>query len=221
MNRAELRNHVRFLTLIEPHEVSDAEIDGLLAEAYNNLSTRADWVWSYLAKNEHVGAGSIVIRLENPDIDWSRSGWVVDNVIDRESGRDLRLISVEQAHRLTDGRLHRGDPEFYHITYERHSARIVLHPTPTRAMEYRVVWRHGLKWRDNEEPPFHISFHEILADWAIQRIWEREEDMDKAEQYRLRYEARLIDMMRFYNEAGSDRPRIFGEFQHSYPVPGR
>lgn len=216
MQRKALRDRVRFLSLIEPHEVSDDELDGLLNEGYNTVLTRAEWPWSLKNTGVNVRAGHRSYEIGSEGT--SKAATVVG--IYREDGSHLRSMSTEQALRFAG--TERSSPTMFTVTHEEKHFRVTLIPEPDRDEFLEVVYRGGMIFDpgDTAEPPWHFAFHEMLADFAIYRVWEREEDLGRSEQYRARFELRLTEMLRFYNQQTEDRPRIFGEFPRPYPGVG-
>ena len=214
MNRKQLRERVRFLTLVEPHDVSDADLNALLDEGFNNVLTRAEWPWSINNVEIDVTAGDWSYDVGSEG--WSKAATVV-GVYHDDNKSHLRSMSVEKALRYYRDRT--GRPEAFTVTHERQHFQITLLPIPDQDEKIWVVYRGGIHFStgDGDQPPWHFAFHEMLADWAIYRVWEREEDMDKSEDYRNRFELRLIEMEQFYNVQSEDRPMIFGETQSAIP----
>jgi len=90
---------------------------------------------------------------------------------------------------------------------------LYIWPKPATTDTLDVYYYEHPAWgaTDSDEPPFESSFHTAIADWALSRLWEEEEDIEKADDYRQRFEVRLNRMEKFYNTEMVSRPMIFGE----------
>jgi hypothetical protein len=63
---------------------------------------------------------------------------------------------------------------------------------------------------DTDSPEFDPSFHLILADYSIARVWEREEDIGKMEAADQRFDQGIERMAQFYLNRAEDTPLIMG-----------
>jgi hypothetical protein len=89
---------------------------------------------------------------------------------------------------------------------------IRIYPTPAAADTMRVFYyvHPAFDSADDDVPPFDDAFHTVLVDWALCRLWEQEEDMDKSGDYRAKFEMKLSRMTKFYNTEMLDRPMVYG-----------
>jgi hypothetical protein len=96
--------------------------------------------------------------------------------------------------------------------WARGESQIKLWPTPgtTDNLDVYYYGDPGFGATDPSEPPFNEVFHEMLADWAMVRLWEQEEDFDKSDRYRGRFESKLLRMADFYATHMQQRPMIVG-----------
>jgi len=200
MKRSEIRDQVRFLSLIEEREVSDSQLDTLIDEGYDVIEGREAWTWATVPKpalvQTTVGADRYLIP----------SFTHILAVIGRESGLQLRSVSRQEL--ALNAWEKYGTPEIFTVE----GRKIVLSPIPDETCQnFDVVYTAKGAWNpEDDSPPFESEFHSMLADWALHRLWEREEDFDRSDRYRSRFEARLSDMNHFYSTRTKDRPLIFG-----------
>lgn len=200
MNRSELRQQVRFLSLVEAHEIDDGQLNILLDEAYSVVESRRTWPWAVVTKPAKIETQMGVEEYAIPDFSH------VVTIVDLETNDQLRSVSSQ------DLAMNAWEQYAVPQVYTVEANKITLSPIPDKdGRMYDVVYTRLKNWPCDEDiPPFEVQFHTVLVDWALHRVWEREEDFRKSDDYRARFETRLADMIGFYNSRTKDRPLIYG-----------
>lgn len=93
-----------------------------------------------------------------------------------------------------------------------------LWPTPAAVVTYYVDYRRALVTlvNDTDEPPLPAEFHDLLADYARYREWEKKGDTDRAGIAKARYDGRLAQL-KYRTQTGPDDVPIMGR----RPLVGR
>ncbi len=204
MQRDEMRTLIRDIARIGTHDVTDANLDTFLDEGYGEVVTNRNWPWGYSltpqtitmisGTDEYVLNSAVKQVLAVVEVDQryaleaiSQSEWARTKERINSTSRPQRFV-------FTRGTLH-------------------LFPVPGNTDDLDVYYYEhpAFAAADASEPVFHDSFHTILVDWGLSRMWEQEEDFDKAESYRARFEIKMERMGKFYNDEVLDRPMIYGD----------
>lgn len=208
MQRLELRQFVRDLTLVESHEASDQLIDTFLKEGYDKVIHRRKWSWLRQLPETitSTGAPFDLTTLTVPVLAIADLSPVAENQI------SLHQISrSEMTFFLRARPLHVNRTQFYWVEGT------TLYTDPqTDAGEQLIISYYGDPgWTDGDnEIPTAIPQHwhsPTLGNYATHRLWERQEDLDKSDAYLGRYEVAISEMLVEENTQNRDRPKIFGE----------
>jgi hypothetical protein len=200
MKRSELIHQIRFLSMTEAHDVSDPDLNMLIDEGYGVLESKRAWPWAVQTKPYTIQTTGGIEDYALPEFSH------ILTVMKHDGTLQLRSASPQEyAVRAWE---HYGEPQVYTIQ----DSRIFLSPIPQEnCYPYDVIYTKPARWRLlSDKPPFEEQFHSILVDWALHRLWEREEDFRRSDDYRARFEARLMDMEKFYNTRQQDRPLVYG-----------
>jgi hypothetical protein len=208
MTRAELRQYVRDLTLTQSHEVSDSLVDIFLQEGYFKLVTRHHWSWLHQDPHEFV-PGTGVFDLEafpvHPVIA------IYDLAPSVGSNLPLTQITRSESTFFLRTRPIGRAARFYFVEGQN----LYFDPEPNDDEAFVCSYYADDGWDAGPDvvpgrvpEAFHTS---ILANYAIGRVWERQEDLDKADAYLGRFEMGIIDMTTQENTVNEDRPKVFGE----------
>ena len=200
MDRAALTNLVRKITRTETHDVADATLDLYLDEGYAEIVSNRPWPWTYVDTPEDV---TLVAGTNEYDLDDTVRRVVT--VIELEQRYALTNISINDWARRQESISSTSRPVWY--VYQ--NGKLKLWPVPATTDTLQVYYHAFPVWVA-DDPAFDASFHTAIADWAMSRLWEQEEDMEKADDYRQRFEVKLNRMGKFYNTEMLDRPMIFG-----------
>lgn len=201
-NRAAIRDYVRQQTLIEEDDWGDDKIDAVINQGLRRLSTRFDWPWLAATSTLSVVAGTTSYALPT---DLRKT-----EAITRQD-RTGRLVEVSpwEISGKYGGDLPSGTPTSYFV----HGRTLYLDRVPTEAITYDWLYYTSptALSNDTDSPEFHEEFHLILADYAIAKAWEREEDFTKAGDAMQAFTDQVEEMAAFYLDLAKDRPVVVGE----------
>ncbi len=212
MDRLELRTLVRGITRTEEQDVADANLDVYLDEGYSEVVSNREWPWGYSLTPVTVPmiVGTNVYTLDD-------TVKRVLAVIELEQRYPLKSVSQSDWARTQESIDSSSRPVWYTFT----NKNLHIWPVPATTDSLDVYYYEHPVWggTDTDEPVFESSFHTIIADWAMSRLWEQEEDFEKADDYRQRFEVKLARMAKFYNTEMIDRPMIYGGGQSTSSAP--
>jgi len=201
----------RELAVVNTYQVSDALINSFLDEGYFTLLTRRDWPFA-------IGEEVVTAVPGQSTYDLDPSATKVMNVLDQEDDTYLRSTTAERIEVMLNSTVATTTPLVFYFNPGSDATTPVapflkLFPIPADTRTWQVVYRtlpiFGAG--DDDTPPFNAAFHSCLVDWATYRIWEKEEDLDRSDASRARYETRVNELIEFYNVTTEDRPMIYGQ----------
>jgi len=204
MTRVELRQFVRDQAIVNDTEVPDALVDQYLNEGFSRVINRRVWPFAKGSEDLTSVAGQKVY----PFVGSPRS---IISVLDVTNRFYLRSMPFERFVVADNSYLSSTTTptDFYFD-----EAELSLFPVPAVDGDLYTVWYRTAPTfaaGETEEPPWSEGYHTIIADWATSRVWEHEEDMDRADLYRARFESTMMELDRFYNIRTEDRPMIYGQ----------
>lgn len=201
-NRSAIRDYVRQQTLIESDDWGDDKIDAVINQGLRRLSTRFDWPWLAASTTLSVTTGTTSYTLPT-DLRKTAS-------LTRTDKRQ-RLVEVSPWEILGKwgGDLPTGTPTSYFV----HGRTMHLDRVPSEDITYTWLYYTTPTMLDNDtdEPEFASEFHLMLADFAIAKAWQREEDFEKAQDAMDSFNSAIEEMAAFYLDLGKDRPIVLGE----------
>lgn len=193
--------------MMEEHDVSDADIAVFLDEAYHHVLRKQDWSWA----NTDPIATVVPTVIDQDHI--VVSGYQrIYTVFYPEDEVKLEMVSLSSWSAITDTQAARTDPRFW--AFDPSPNKVYLFPTPSSILSLKVYGQTSPLFDTStptSTPPFDVSFHTTLVDWVLHRLWEREEDFEKSDDYRGRFEVQLLDMVGYYNTVQQDSPIIYGD----------
>lgn len=199
--RSDIRDYVRQQTLVEQDDFADAKIDVLINQGLHRLSARFEWPWLATSTTLSVVAGTTEYTMPT---NLTRTLSIV------RQDKQQRLIEVAaNVIQATYGAsLPSGTPQMYFL----HGRTMYLDRVPTENITYDWLYFRTPSTLDNDTdvPEFAEEFHYVLADWAISRVWRREEDFTKAEDAEQDFSNGIEEMARFYLNVSRDGPVVFG-----------
>jgi len=199
-----MRALVTDIARIDSNDITDADLDRYLDEGYSEVVSNREWPWTYSLTPETVTmvSGTDKYTLTSAV---KRVVAVVETVL----GYPLEMVSQIDWARRKDALSATTDPRIFVFT----RGTLHLWPVPATTDDLDVYYYEHPAWGalDTDEPVFDSAFHTVLVDWALSRIWEKEEDFDRADIYRSKFEIKMSRMTRFYNTEMSDKPMIYGE----------
>jgi len=201
---AELRTYVRHMTLVELDDITDAELTAFLNEGYRRLANRFPWPW--LQETATITTVAAQADYARPT-DLRRVVAIVEDAEDRRLAR----LSFEQAISKWGGDFPDGEKASWYYLYHN---KINLVPTPDAAAKtYTVYYQKAITplANDVDVPEFDIEYHYSLATYAVARVWEHEEDIDKSTYFDARFAMEVDEMASMYIKEAEDYPRVYGE----------
>lgn len=200
--RADIRDWVRGQTLVEPDDYDDSKVNNIINQGIRDLAVRFDW--PFLAKTATV---SLVVGSDTYALpaDMLKLGAVT------LVGTSTRLAETSPSRVWEDegDNPSTGTPDRFWLW----GNSIVVRPIPdsTGTLKFWYYRSPQLLNNDTDSPEWSPEFHMVLADYAAQMLWEREEDFEKASVHAQRYAAGVESMARFYLNRAGDAPMIVGE----------
>jgi hypothetical protein len=196
----------RSLGQLTTFQIDDTTIGTYLDEGYDEVVARREWPWSFVLTPETVemvsGQGEYAL-----DAKVKRINGVVD-VVQR---RDLESVGIADWVRRQERIEGTSRPMIW--TFSKQT--LFVHPLPATTDDLDVYYYEHPAWigigDGDDVPPFDPAFHTMLVDWILHRAWEQEEDFQKSDDYRGRFEARMGRMINFYNDQQGDFPKIYGQ----------
>ncbi len=201
--RAELRTLIRAIGRFQTHDVSDSTMDTYLDEGYREVVSSREWPWCYITTPQ-------TITMVSGTAEYAINAAVkrIISVVNVDQKYPLRKVSQSDWANVQNQVTGSTHP----VAWTMGNRTLHVWPTPGTTDDLDVYHYGHPAWAaaDATEPAFDEAFHEMLANWALSRLWEQEEDMEKADDYRARFEVKLIRMGKFYDSELSQRPAIFG-----------
>lgn len=206
MTLAELRAWVRRTTLVTSSELSDSDLNSIMAQGLADIAARYDWPWAYKTATISLVDGTSEYSLPADTMK-------IDELVYDAEGKTRLARTTIQAVKAEFGDVV-GDsdlPDRYYLTA---GDKIVFVPTPDAAKTVNVFYYATpdptLFDADGEEPPFHSAFHLAIAEFAASTVWDSLEQEDRGGFYLQRYLDTLNRMALFYDARLPDEPMVVG-----------
>lgn len=201
-NRAAIRDYVRNQTLIEQDDWGDDKIDAVINQGLRRLSTRFEWPWL-------AATTTLTLAADSSSATFPTDLMKVEAIT--RVGYAGRLVEVSPHEILgtRGGSIASGVPTAYY----RHGRDMFFDRIPSEDIDFTVLYykQASTMENDTDEPEFTEEYHLILADYAVAKAWEREEDFTKADEAMNDYEAGVEQMAQFYLDIARDKPIVIGE----------
>ena len=198
----QLIDRVRTKTMVGTSELADTGMILWFNDAADEISNRFDNPWlvgvedivSVAAQASYTPAADIVS--------------IIAIVVDGETGRLVPVTRTEVLQRYGDA-VPSGTPKFYYLW----DGDIYFLPTPDAAKTYHInlIGLPVLFTATTDEPAMLASFHNVLADYVEARVWEREEEFEKALQAQSRFEMGVRSMRLAYQSQTNRQPWALGD----------
>lgn len=206
MNRGNIRDAIRRQTLNNASDISDADLNDVIDEAYYVVSQAADWPWLETSTNVSVTANTVEYALP---ADFARLQGIV------RSGKQKRLSQISFEYYLD--RYGNNPPTstegvWFYIRGDNFG--IVPVPSANEANAYILYYfkTPTLMAADTDQPEWTPAFHHILVDYGVYRVFYREEYFQEAETAFQHFMAGLGQMMSFYNRRNNQNyPLVVGD----------
>lgn len=211
---AAIRDFVREQTLIEIDDWSNAKVLNVINEGIREVASRFRWPFLSASAQISVTAGTQSYALASIASDVQRIAAIIDN------DRRVKLQEIEPQFAW---KVYGGDAPASNeaSAFYLWGNTLYLLPTPD-ANESNAYTMFYYKTptelsNDTDVPEWSSQFHMMLAEYAIARVWEREEDFQKAQAAQSRFDSRVEQMARHYLNRVEDEPLVFGEGKYVRP----
>lgn len=203
-----IRDFVREQTLIEADDWSNTKIDNVINEGIREVASRFRWPFLASSAQVSVTSGTQSYALSGIASDIQRIAAIIDN------DKRVKLQEIEAQYAW---QVYGGDPTTsdeatgFYIWGD--TLYLVPSPTATETDAYTLFYYKSPTelTNDTDTPEWSSQFHMLLAEYAIARVWEREEDYSKSAAAQGRFDARVEQMARHYLNRVEDEPLIYGE----------
>lgn len=201
---SDLRTVVRHQTLAETDDVSTALLNTYLNQGYYELSLAFDWPWV-----QETYAISVVDGTQGYAVPADYR--VLLAIVDEDKRRTLTQLTPQEALGRFGGDMPEGSDATYYYIWE-DTINLIPIPDTTAASRYTLYYQKAVTAlsADADEPLFADEFHLILAYYAIARVWEHEEEFDKARQSDDTFNQKAGQMARYYNKRERRVPLVLG-----------
>jgi hypothetical protein len=202
---ATLRAIVRNQTLAESDDVSEANLNTFINQGLRELSVAFNWPWLQATDDIDVVADTQAYDLPS---DYRKLFVVRDN----DKRRTLRRITLDEALNLYGGDPPSGSDALQYYIW---ADQIYLLPVPdtTESAAYTVFYQKAVTAlsSDLDVPEFASEYHLILTHYAIARVWEHEEEGEKAALADAIFASKVAQMAHYYMHREERNPLIFGD----------
>ena len=210
---SEIRDWVREETLVEINDWSNAKINIVINEGLRQLSAKFPWPFLATSSQLSVTAGTQSYSFDVVS-DFAGTGkklFRIEAIVDNNRRVKLNEIAASDAFQMYGGDMpEAGDSDLF-FTW---GNAIYLLPVPdaNESNAYTIYYYQSPAALVNEtdEPEWDERFHLVLADFAIARVWEREEEVGKMQAADQRFDMGVERMAQFYLNRAQDYPAILG-----------
>lgn len=193
---------VRNQTLLDSDDVADDVILGHLNRAISTVGVRFDWPFLHDSDTFDSVIGTRAYAMPTGCV-------YIDSIIEDGERRRLPEIGRMDAwDRYGDDPPTRTPTAFFLWANQ-----IEFLELPSAVNTYNVFFRKQptLLASAAASPEWNSQFHEFLSEYAVSKLWEREEDRALAVDALDRFEIGLSELAQFYINQAQDNPLIWGE----------
>lgn len=203
--RTLIRDWVRSQSMTETDDLADTKLDAILNDGIYNIATLFDW--PYLATSATIAFVADQQAYTLP-ADMQKISKVV--VTD---GKVLNEVSPNRIwDTYGDSFPSQTTPTMFFLWGD--TINFVATPSVSSGSATIYYFKEPTILTDDaHEPEFAEQFHMILAEYMLQKVWEREEDFAKADVHAKAFLGGVERMARFYLNRSSDHPMVFGDGQ--------
>lgn len=203
---AELIIQVRAATMVPSAMVSDANLTTWINEGLYKVAASDRWPWLEASSNFTTTAGTQAYAISG----------IASGAVDRiaaiySNTKRRRLVQVSAAQALE---AYGGDmPSGAHAdSFYIWAGSIYLLPVPdTSSVQYNLYYyKAPTALTTNTSPEFDAVFHRVLAHYAEMRLWQFEEDTQKAQAAEVQFYRVLTEMRGWYRDIAEDEPWAVG-----------
>ena len=200
----EIRTAVRLATLIDSGDVSDAALLTMINDSIYHVSQMVDAPWLEDEETLTTIASTQAYLLSGFTAEVEQ----ITKIREPSVHRSLVPISKQMAYEMWGDNVSSSTAKFYYIEQEK----INLIPIPDAILVYKVnfIKAPAVLTTGSDTPAWLTSFHNIVVDYVVARIWEREEDFQKAAFTQQKFDQRLRAMMQTYESRAGNAPWAVG-----------
>lgn len=200
---SEIRDFARQQTLLDVDDIDNSKLNNIINEGVREVASRFNWPFltanttlSFTADQRSESLPAAVRKIE---------------VVILDGGKRLAELPASSAWTDYGDEFKSGTPRQFFLWGDD----IYLVPYPDTAVTLDIYYYTAptALANDTDEPGWADRFHMVLADYAIWRLWEREEDFRKAAQAQAVFGQRVEQMARHYMNRANDAPLVFGQPQ--------
>lgn len=213
MTGAEIIARVREQSLVSTAQFSDADLLLVLNEGERFISSLEKWPYLFESTEEDYTADTREYDL-SADLSVTDLAFI-DQIVDKNTHkRRMSPISFQEYLDEYGDDPRSGDPRFYYLVGVDTLGLVPVPPTTTAGSSGFSLYyykRPTVMASTSSSPEWETSLHDLLVDYGLYRIWEREEYFDEAAKAYGRFVEGVTLMKRFYNMRTVESPIIFGD----------
>lgn len=199
---AELTTYVRGQALLDTSDVSDAIITTYLNRAIEAVGGRFPWPFLQAVADITTVVGTTAYNFPTGAVK-------INSIIENGKRTRLKPITAQEAWtRYGDDPPTRSARAFY-IWNEQ--INLVEIPDAIVTLHVKFHKQPTLLTISTSTPQWNSQYHQFLGDWAISKLWEREEDRAAALDALQRFELGIGEMANFYNDQVANERMVWGE----------
>lgn len=206
MNRADLRNAARELTIVEGLNLSDTFLNTWINQALYEISAYTRWRWLQETDTITTVAGTQTYALP---ADFKHAIALVDD----DNDRKVPHISPAKFLQLYGNDTGNSGPTA--LSWTVFEGVIYLHPIPSTndTNRYTLYYYETAAQLsdDTTQVQFEAAFHWSIVEWLKWKLWEREEYFEQAEASKNAYYTMMAQMQNWYNNVVEQEPTIWGD----------
>lgn len=211
MTGAELIAKAREQTLLDTDDVSDAVVLGHINRAIAIVGGRFEW--PFLAQTD-----TITLADGTQGYAWPTDWVKIDSLTIVDKRIRLKRLSAKEAEDRYGNDFPSGEPRSFFLWGNQ--INFVPIPNAVGTISARGYTQPTILAATSNSPGWNDQYHEFLADYAIQKLWEREEDQAMAEAARQEFENGIGELASFYNDQAADERMVWGEQPDKYVGSG-
>lgn len=206
-----IRDWVREQTLVEAVDWGNDKLNNVINEGVRQVSVKFPWPWAATSSQLSVTATTQAYTFATIVAGTGSTLFRIEAIVDNDRRTALREINSADAFAMYGGDMPDASEAQYFFIW---GDAVYLVPTPdtNETDAYTVYYYRSAAALSNESdsPEWDAAFHMVLADYAIARVWEREEEIGKSEAADARFNQGVEQMAQFYLNRAQDYPTVMG-----------
>lgn len=209
-NLAAIRDYVREQALIEVDDWASDKLNTVINEGYLEVSQRFDWPWLESSNLFGVTADQQAYTLASIAAGGEEIA-TIQAIVDVDRRQRLTEIGSNEAFQRF-GNDWSTSSRAYEFFIWANEINLIPVPDTTEANAYKIYYfkKPTVLASDAAVPEWDEQFHYVLAQWALARVWEREEDYEKGSIWQEKFEEQVERMARYYLDRAVNVPQVVG-----------